>query len=293
VTELLVDGRRVPLTNLDRMLFPRAGFSKADLIDYYRRVAHVLVPHIARRPMTLGRFPDGVDGRGFAQTECRGAPEWLATHEIELRNGQPRRYCLLDDEASLVWAANQSTIELHPYPWTAARAELPDSLLLDLDAGPGAGLRECCRVALILREELRALDLNAAVKTSGGGGLHLVVPLEAGHTFDDTKGFARRLAEDLAQRHPDLITAASSRAERAGRVLIDWLQNEGRRTTAAPYSLRAADYPLVSTPITWEEVAADPDQLWFEADTVVERVERHGDLFAPLLNPAGRGRLPA
>ena len=267
---------RVQLTSLDKLLFPKAGFTKADLIDYYRTVAHALIPHIAGRPMTLGRFPNGVEERGFAQTECRGAPEWMHTHEIELRSGERRRYCLLDGEDALVWAANLGTIELHPYPWRASRAELPDALLLDLDPGDGAGLRECCEVALLAREEL---NRPAAVKTSGGGGLHIAAPLEREHTFEETKRLARDLAEQLAQRHPRLVTAGSQRAARAGRVLIDWAQNDARRSTVAPYSLRAADYPLVSTPITWDEVAGDPDALWFEARVVLERVERLGDLY--------------
>jgi bifunctional non-homologous end joining protein LigD len=284
---------RVQLTSLDKLLFPRAGFTKAGLIDYYRRVAPVLVPHIAGRPMTLGRFPGGVDGRGFAQTECRGAPDWLHTYEIELRSGERRRYCLLDDEAALVWAANLGTIELHPYPWRTERPELPDALLLDLDPGDGAGLAECCRVALLLRAELQQLGMSPAVKTSGGGGLHVAAALEPVHTFEDTKRFARDLAQRLAAEHPALITAAQRRDERTGRVLIDWSQNDARRSTVAPYSLRAADYPFVSAPVSWDEVAGDPDALWFEARRVLERAERLGDLFAAVLSPGGRGRLPA
>lgn len=272
--------RRIALSNPDRQLFPRAGFTKAELVDYYRRLAHVLVPHIAGRPMTLGRFPDGVEGRGFAQTECRGAPDWLATHELELRGGGRRRFCLLNDEASLAWAGNLSTIELHPYPWRVERPELPDALLLDLDPGAGAGLAACCEVALLVRDSLEDRGLAATVKTSGGGGLHVAAPLEPVHTFEDTKGFARSLAGELARRHPDLITDAQSRAARAGRVLIDWAQNDARRSTVAPYSLRAADYPLVSTPVSWAEVERAPGELWFEASAVLERVERLGDLYA-------------
>ena len=288
MTELVVAGRRLAVTSLDKLLFPRAGFTKADLIDYYRRIAPVLAPHIAGRPMTLGRFPAGVDGRGFAQTECRGAPDWLHTYELELRGGGRRRYCLLDDAAALVWAANLGTIELHPYPWRVAQPEAPDALLFDLDPGTGAGLKECCQVALIIREELATRGLTCVAKTSGGGGLHLVAPLEPGHTFEQTKRFARTLTEDLARRLPDLITAATERKERAGRVLIDWLQNDARRSTVAPYSLRAADCPLVSTPIGWDEVAGDPDGLWFDAQGVLGRVEGRGDLHAPALTPQSR-----
>jgi bifunctional non-homologous end joining protein LigD len=293
VSELLVAGRRLAVTSLDKPLFPLAGFTKADLIDYYRRIAHVLAPHIAGRPMTLGRFPHGVDGGGFAQTECRGAPDWLRTYELELRGGGMRRYCLLDDEAALVWAANLGTIELHPYPWRAERPEEPDALLFDLDPGEGAGLAECCSVALIARVELAELELSCVAKTSGGGGLHLVAPLERGHTFEQTKRFARALAEELGRRHPRLVTATSQRSERAGRVLIDWLQNDARRSTVAPYSLRAADYPLVSTPITWDEIGGDPDSLWFDAAAVLDRVARHGDLYAEAFSPDARGRLPS
>jgi bifunctional non-homologous end joining protein LigD len=291
--ELLVAGHRLPVSSLHKQMFPRAGFTKADLIDYYRRVAHVLAPHTAGRPMTLGRFPDGVEGRGFAQTECPGRPEWLPTHALKLRGGGRRRYCLLGDEAALVWAANLATIELHPYPWRVQRPEQPDLLLLDLDPGEGAGLADCCRVALLVRDDLSALGLPAVVKTSGGGGLHVVVPLDPVHTFEETKNFARLLARDLGVHHPELVTASSSRAARSGRVFIDWAQNDARRSTVAPYSLRAADYPLVSTPVGWDEVEDAPDALWFEAHEVLERVERHGDLHLEAISGAGRARLPS
>jgi bifunctional non-homologous end joining protein LigD len=278
----------VALTSLDRVLWPRTGFTKGAMIDYYKTVAPALVPHIAGRALTLGRFPAGVDGRGFAQTECRGSPNWMTTHALRLRNGQLRRFCVVDDEPSLLWVANQSAIELHPFLALAARQDQPTQLVVDLDPGPGAGLRDCCRVALRARALLREQHLEAFAKTSGASGLHILVPLNTPHAYDDTKPFARALAERLAADDPQRVTA-QVRAPRERRVYVDWLANDATRSLVAPYSLRAADFPTVSTPLTWDEVEAGPPTPL--ATDLAARLDAIGDPLGPAL--ALRQRLPS
>jgi bifunctional non-homologous end joining protein LigD len=256
----------VALTNLDRVLWPAAGFTKGDMVSYYRAIAPVLLPHLRGRPLTLWRFPLGVHERGFWQNECRGAPDWLRTTAIR---GQ--RFCVVDDERSLLWVANLGTVELHTFPFRLEEPERPLALVLDLDPGPPAGLDECREVALLLRERLEA----PLVKTSGKGGLHVLAPPPP--SFADAKELARSLAEGLAAERPDLVVSVQRREARRGKVLVDWLQNDPTRATAAPYSLRAARRPVVSTPVTWQEVEHGP--LSFEADEVLARVARLGDLF--------------
>ena len=275
-----IDGRTLTLTNRDRVLWPRAGFTKGDLTDYYTRVASALLPHLRHRPVTLWRFPLGVHERGFWQNECRGAPPWMRTETVA---GQ--RFCVVDDLPSLVWLANQGTVELHPFPFVLATPETPTALVLDLDPGPGADLADACRVALRIRE---VLSLQALPKTSGSAGLHLVAPLRARYSFAETKALARDLAERLAAEAPERVTARQARAERHAKVLVDWLQNDPTRSTVAPYSLRGTPWPTVSTPVTWDEVERcarerRPELLTFDAGTVLERLERHGDLFAPVV----------
>ena len=290
-TELEIGGRRVALTSLDKVLWPAAGFTKRELVEYYAAIAPVLVPHLAERPLTLGRFPQGVDGRGFAQNECRGRPDWVATAELRLRSGERRRYCVVNDSASLLWVANQNTIELHPYLARRDRPDEPTAVVFDLDPAPPADVIACCQVALLLRDELARARLEASVKTSGAEGLHAYVPLNAVHTYAETKAFARSLAARLAAEHPDRIVSTQRRSARGGKVLVDWLQNDPMRSTVAAYSLRATSWPLVSTPVTFEEVeqalaSRRPELLTFEPAKVVERVERFGDLFAPVLTLA-------
>jgi bifunctional non-homologous end joining protein LigD len=287
--------RHVELTSLDRVLWPRAGFTKGAMVDYYRRVAPAILPHIGGRALTLGRFPAGVDGRGFAQTECRGCPEWMTTAPVRLRDGQVRNYCVVDDLPSLLWVANQSAIELHPFLARAERQHEPTTVVFDLDPGPRTGVLDCCRVALALRDELGAVGLEAFVKTSGSLGLHVQVPLNAPHTYEQTKAFARGLAGRLAARDPQRVIDRTVRAARGGRVLVDWLGNDASRSTIAAYSLRAADRPTVSTPVTWDEVeatlwASAPERLIFEAHDLPARLDAIGDALAPALEL--RQRLP-
>ena len=272
---LELGGRTVELTTLDRVLWPSANFTKRDLVDYYLGVAPVLLPHLAGRPLTLGRFPQGVEGRGFAQTECRGAPDWLRTEPIGLRNGEIRNYCIVEDEAGLAWLANRSAIELHTFPGL----ERPDAVVFDLDPGEPADVVDCAEVALLLRERLGA---GAVVKTSGSVGLHVFAPTAA--TYEEARAFARDVAQELEGARPGLVVSTTGRAARAGKVLVDWMQNAPMRSTVAPYSLRAAPWPTASTPVSWEEVERcaverRPELLTFLAGDVLERVERLGDLF--------------
>ena len=286
--EVEVGGRTLTLTNRERVLWPRAGFTKGDLIDYYTRLAPVLLPHVRDRPVTLWRFPLGVHERGFWQNECRGAPSWLRTETIA---GQ--RFCVVDDLPSVVWLANQGTVELHPFPFVLAAPETPTALVLDLDPGPGADLAAACDVALRIRD---LLPLEAFPKTSGSAGLHVVAPLRATLSFGEAKAFARELAERLAAEAPERVTARQARAERRGKVLVDWLQNDATRSTVAPYSLRGTPWPTASTPVTWDEVERcarerRPELLVFDAGAVLERLERHGDVFAsvPAFSPRAAG----
>jgi bifunctional non-homologous end joining protein LigD len=266
----------VTFTNLDRVYWPAGGYTKADLVRWYRALAPALLPHLRDRPLTLWRFPSGVEGRGFWQNECRGAPDFVRVEEVR---GQ--RFCVVESVEALDWVANLGTIELHPFAWRFAEPERADAVVFDLDPGPPAGLAECCEVALLLRERVGA---GASAKTSGASGLHVYVPTR--ESFAGTKARARRVAEELAAERPDLVVARQSRSERRGRVLVDWLQNDATRSTVAPYSLRALTWPTVSTPVTWDEVETrDPARLVFTPDDVLARLDRVGDLFAPILAP--------
>jgi bifunctional non-homologous end joining protein LigD len=261
----------VKLTSLDRVLWPRAGFTKGDMVDYYMAVADTLLPHLAGRPITLGRWPQGVEGRGFAQTECRGRPSWMPTRRLTLADGREREFCLMEDRESLAWVANQSAIELHAFPWRRD-PEHPAAVLLDLDPEAPGGLAECCRGALRLREALSARGLKAVVKGSGGRGLHVLFPLNSPCTWERARALARELSQELA----------------GGPVSIDWRQNSPRLTTVAPYSLRAADLPTVSAPLTWGEVeagaAGHPDRVRFLAADMPARLDALGDPFRPVLD---------
>ncbi len=286
--ELEVDGRRIRLSSADRLVWREPPFAKAEVLDYYTRVAPALLPHLADRPVTLARFPEGVERYGWYQTNCRPRPDWVRTRRVGTQD-----YCLVGDRAALLWAVNAGTLELHPLLSRGETVERPTAIVLDLDPGPPAGLLECARVALLLREPLEALGLDSFVKTSGSLGIHVSVPLNDGYSYVETKTFARTLAEELAGRHPELVVATSERALRGGKVLVDWAQNAAARSTVAPYSLRAAARPTVSTPLAWEEVesaaaAQAHDGLVFAPSDVLERVDRLGDLFAPVLERVQR-----
>jgi bifunctional non-homologous end joining protein LigD len=284
---------RPALTNLDRVLWPLAGFTKGDMLAYYEAIAPVLLPHLAGRPLTLGRFPAGIDGPGFATTECRGRPDWVATAAVELRSGEVREQCVVDDLSSLLWVVNLGSIELHVFP-SGARLDEPAYVVLDLDPGPGTGLADCCEVALWLRSALAERGLTGVCKTSGGLGMHVHVPVAPGHSFEASKAFARGLAARLAEERSDAVTDRRDPSSRVRRVLVDWIPNSPRALTVAPYSLRATDVPYASTPVTWDEVEAastGADGLRFGPREVIERARDAGDLFRPVLEL--KQRLPA
>jgi bifunctional non-homologous end joining protein LigD len=287
-------GRQLRVSNLDKVLWPAAGFSKRDLLAWYEAVAPVLLPHLAGRPVTLARFPEGVECRGWYQTNCPpGQPDWLPIALVRGKSGQQLRYCVIDEPAALLWAANAGALELHPF---LAMADLPDAplaLVFDLDPGRPAGLPECCAVALRLRELLEQRGLRAVVKTSGAKGLHVMVPLDATNTFAETKAFARAVARQMASAHPDFITDRMAREERPGKVFIDWGQNDPNKSTIAPYSLRATRWPGVSTPLRWDEVqqvleTGDESLVRFGPAEVLGRLDRHGDLFREAASPSGQ-----
>jgi bifunctional non-homologous end joining protein LigD len=290
VTE--VNGRRLTLTNLDKILYPAAGFPKAGVIDYYARVSEVMLPHLARRAVTMVRWPDGVDGQSFFEKRCPPhAPEWVETAPAY---GDVQA-CVVDDVATLVWMANLAALELHTLQATVDDPDHPTSLVLDLDPGAPAGVLDCCRVALDLQAMLTRLGLVAVVKTSGAKGLHLAVPVR-GATDEATKGFARALGQLLAKNDPERVTIAMARDLRKNRVFVDWSQNDRHKTTVCAYSLRAQPTPMVSTPLSWDEVSdaldsGDGAALEHDAPSVLERVDRLGDLYGA--NLAAQQELPA
>jgi bifunctional non-homologous end joining protein LigD len=288
VTSIEIGGRRLALTNLDKLLWPKGGRTKAWLIEYYTRVAPVLLSHLAQRPVTLRRFPEGIDGPSWHQNECRGEPQWFHVFETIGRGGRSLRFCVVADLPSLVWLANQAVIELHPFQWLLEMPRQPTGLVFDLDPGPPADVVDCARVALRLRELLEELRLASYPKTSGSLGLHVHVPLGRPHDGERVKAFARAVAEALAEQHPDEVIAAMEKTSRTGKVFVDWLQNDPTRQTVAPYSLRGMPFPTVAAPVSWEEVegaAAEgrPGAMTFLGEDVLERLDRCGDLFADVL----------
>jgi bifunctional non-homologous end joining protein LigD len=283
VTRITVGGKRLELTNLDKVLWPKAGFTKGQLIEYYVDLAPVLLPHLDGRPLTVRRFPDGVDGVSWHQNECRRQPPWFPVFETTGRGGRQLRFCMVDGEASLVWLANQAAIELHPFTWRIDAPRVATQLVFDLDPGPPADLVTAARVALALRDLLDELGLEACVKSSGSLGLHVHVPL--GSPLESPKQFARDVARALAVRSPHDVVAEMRKDLRAGKVYVDWLQNDPTRQTVAPYSLRGSPWPTVAAPLTWDEVeyaAASQrgELLLVTASDIGARLERHGDLFA-------------
>ncbi|MGO9884743.1 MAG: DNA ligase D, partial [Solirubrobacteraceae bacterium] len=289
---VVADGRRLKITNWDKVLFPQTGFTKGDLISYYARIAEAVLPHLRDRPLTLKRYPNGVDEPYFYEKQSPShRPEWVQTSKIGGVN-----YTLAQDRATLIWLANLADVELHTSLAFAAEPQRPTMLVFDLDPGAPAGLIECCEVALVLRGLFGQLRLESVVKTSGSKGMQVYVPLNTPISYEQTKPFARRIAELLEQRLPELVVSRMTKRLRAGRVLVDWSQNDAHKTTVTVYSVRAREPATVSAPVSWEEVsacreAADPDLLTFETQQVLARHAHDGDLFAPLLSL--EQRLPA
>jgi len=280
-----VEGKQLSLSNLDKAMYPEAGFAKGHVIDYYTRVAPALLPHLRDRPLTLKRYPNGVDGGHFYEKQCPShRPDWVRSEPVEL-SSKTIHFCVCDDLPTLVWLANLADLELHPSLSKVPEVERPTVMAFDLDPGEGTGLRECCEVALVLREALEGLGLESFAKTSGSKGIQVYVPLNVPDVDYDsgTKRLSQALARHLESAHPKLIVSSQRKELRRNKVLIDWSQNDEHKTTVSVYSLRARERPTVSTPLTWQEVeAGDPDALVFEADAVLARVEEHGDLFEPV-----------
>ncbi len=266
-------------------MYPEVGFTKGQVIDYYTRIAPVLLPHLRDRPLTLKRYPNGVEGGHFYEKQCPShRPEWVRSEAVEL-SSKTIHFCICDDLPTLVWLANLADLELHPSLSKVPEVERPTIMAFDLDPGPGTGLAECCEVALILREALEQLELECFPKTSGSKGIQVYVPLNVDDVDYDhgTKLISNALARHLESKHPKLIVSTQKKELRKNKVLIDWSQNDEHKTTVGVYSLRARERPTVSTPLAWDEVeAGDADALVFEAEDVLARVEEHGDLFAPV-----------
>ncbi len=285
-----VDGRELKLTNLDKVLYPKVGFTKGEVVDYYAKAAPAIVPHLAGRPLTLRRFPEGVDDTdaAFFEKRCpKHRPEWVKTAPVSASTGTID-FCVCEDRATLVWMAQLAAIELHPSLSLAHRLECPTVLAFDLDPGPPADIVDCCKVGLRLREFFDHFGLRCFPKTSGSKGLQVYVPLNVKTSYETTKPFAKAIAQLLEKQTPDRVVSKMKKVEREGKVFVDWSQNHQRKTTIAVYSLRARERPTASTPVTWDEVEAvadggDSASLTFEADEVLERIEQHGDLFAPVL----------
>ena len=291
--EVEVEGRTLRLSNYDKVLWPQTGFTKGQMIEYYTAVAPALLPHLHGRPLTLKRYPNGVEGQYFYEKQCPShRPPWVETAVVST-GSKDITFCLCNDTATIVWLANLADVELHTSLSLADPIERPTMMVFDLDPGaPEADIVQCCQVSVWLREIFEPLGLESFAKTSGSKGLQVYVPLNMPDvTYDDTKPFAKAVAELLEKQHPELVVSRMSKDLRPGKVLVDWSQNDEHKTTVNVYSLRAKDRPTVSTPVTWDEVdacleAGDPSLLVFEQDAVVARTERDGDLFAPVLTMA-------
>jgi len=286
-----VEGQQLALTNLEKVLYPSVGVTKGQVLDYYTRIAPVLLPHLAGRALTRKRYPDGVDGPVFFEKNApRGTPAWVRVVELaspgSTKGRETIRYPVIESLAGLVWTANLASLELHTHQWRVDSGA-PDLVVFDLDPGPPATVVECCAVALLLRDVLRADGFDAVAKTSGSKGLQLYARAGDLASSDEASAYAKALAQRFEASHPELVVHRMTKALRPGKVLVDWSQNSAAKTTVSVYSLRALDRPTVSTPVTWDEVAActSPDDLVFTSNDVLARVADHGDLFAPLLPP--------
>lgn len=283
-TVVEIAGRQLAVTNLDKVLYPLTGFTKAQVIDYYVRIAPTMLDHIGDRGVTLRRWPDGVTEQSFFEKRCPShRPEWLGTCAGPGDRGGAIQYCCLGEVAALAWSANMAALEIHAPMARCADIESPTMVVFDLDPGAPATIVECCDVALVIRELLGHLGLECFAKTSGSKGMQLYVPLNAPHTHEHASSFALAVAQLVEKQRPAQVVVTMAKAARANKIFIDWSQNSRHKTTIAPYSLRAKDRPTVSTPLDWDEVAAGArgEPLEFDAADVLERVSARGDLFAP------------
>ena len=287
--ELIVEDRKIQVSNLDKVLYPKVQFTKGQVIDYYIRVAPVLLPHLKDRPLTMKRYPDGVEGEFFYEKNCPShRPKWVKTANVWSEgNNRMMNYCLAQDLPTLVWAANLADLELHTSLSRKKNVERPTMMVFDLDPGPPADIVQCCQVGLWLHDLLAKMKLKSFAKTSGSKGLQVYVPLNTSVTFDQTKDLSRALAQHLETDRADLVTSNMSKTVRKGKVFVDWSQNDEHKTTICVYSLRAKAEPTVSTPVTWDEVQnclkkKEAGLLKFRSEKVLARVEKLGDLFEPL-----------
>ncbi len=293
---LKVGGKTVEVSNLEKVFYPKTGFTKGDVLAYYLRIAPVLLPHLKNRPVTLKRYPDGVEASYFYEKQCPShAPSWIKTVAVS-KTGGCIDYLLLNDLPSLLWATNLANLELHPFLHRAGSLERPTMLVFDLDPGPPADLLDCGRVALLIRDLFESLNLRSFPKTSGSKGLQIAIPLNTPTRYEKTEAFAKAVAGLLEKRFPGEVVSEMKKEKRTGKVFIDWSQNNSKKTTVGVYSLRAMETPTVSTPLTWEEVAeavtkGEPETITFEAGALLERVEEKGDLFEPVLTL--KQKLPA
>jgi bifunctional non-homologous end joining protein LigD len=288
-SELVVEGRKLVLSNLEKVLWPKTGFSKGEMINYYIKIAPVLLPHLKDRPLTMKRYPNGVDGEFFYEKNCPShRPKWVKTARVWSEGNQREmRYCLAQDLPTLVWAANLADIELHTSLSRKKDVARPTMMVFDLDPGAPADIVQCCQVGLWLREILEAMRLKGWAKTSGSKGLQVYVPLNTAVTYDQTKELSHGIAEYLEREHPKLVVSKMAKALRAGKIFVDWSQNDEHKTTISAYSLRAKEAPTASTPVAWEEVAEtvkkkNGKRLVFHCEQTLARVEKIGDLFEPV-----------
>jgi len=289
-TELRIGGKPLTVSNLNKVFYPKAGFTKGQVIDYYIRISRWLLPHLKDRPLTLKRYPNGVEGEFFYEKRCPShRPKWLKTATIWSEGNQDNiDFCLANDLPSLVWAANMGDLELHTFLSRKKDQKRPTMMVFDLDPGPPADIVNCVRVAFWLKEIFDRLGLEAFAKTTGSKGLQVYVPLNTPVTFEETKLFARTLAQKLTRDHPDDVVYDMKKVLRTGKVFVDWSQNDDHKTTVCVYSLRAKERPTASAPVTWDELAKvrrsqDAEDLVFDSETVIQRAEKMGDIFEPVL----------
>jgi bifunctional non-homologous end joining protein LigD len=288
-SQLRIGGTTIEVSNLGKVFYPKTGFTKGQIIDYYIRVSPVLLPHLKNRPITLKRYPDGVAGFFFYEKQCPPhRPEWIDTIKVKRTGGGNIDYCVMNSLPALVWAANLADLELHVFLHLMMKIEQPTALAFDLDPGAPANISDCCRTALELKKLLDQLKLESFPKTSGSKGLQVYVPLNTPVTYERTKPFAHAIALQLEKQLPELVVSNMQKALRKGKVLVDWSQNDAHKTTVCVYSLRAKERPTISTPVNWEEVKAAAKRkqaniLAFEPADVLKRIEKQGDLFVAVL----------
>ena len=290
VSELEVAGKRLTVSNLDKVLYPKAGFTKAHVIDYLIKISPVLLPHLKNRPLTLKRYPNGVEREYFYEKQCPShRPEWMDTAKVWSEGNQyDIHFCMVNALPALVWLGNLADLELHTSLARYPKVDVPTMLVFDLDPGPPADIVQCCQVGVWLKKIFDAENLECFPKTSGSKGLQVYVPLNTATSYDITKNYAKQLAERLEREHPEVVVSKMAKALRKGKVFVDWSQNDDHKTTICVYSLRAKENPTVSTPITWKEVETalkkkDAKRLVFKWDDVLKRVDKHGDLFESVL----------